>query len=209
MHAIRTRILFPSRRSVPLASLVPSNLGLTRCYAHRSTPPRPPPEQRTYFYYLDIHGRLFLHDVWPRNITSCFKDRRFLNFFFQRLRPNTTGQHEGQYPYISLCGKEVNYLEPADTPVVYTDLVNEGKQLVWGGALLMPFNPANLHVHPVSGYVYHPSPDPALGKLALVSSSTILRYISPTLDIDKVEYQWKGTTYPVKLIELPSDQDGP
>ncbi|SPO30950.1 uncharacterized protein UTRI_05426_B [Ustilago trichophora] len=39
-------------------------------------------------YVLDVHGQLFLHDTVPKNLTSCFKNVDFLDFFFKRIRPN-------------------------------------------------------------------------------------------------------------------------
>ncbi len=43
---------------------------------------------RVYRYVVDVHGQLFLHDTVPKNLTSCFKNTDFLDFFFKRLRPN-------------------------------------------------------------------------------------------------------------------------
>lgn len=41
-----------------------------------------------YRYVVDVHGQLFLHDTVPKNLTSCFKNVEFLDFFFKRVRPN-------------------------------------------------------------------------------------------------------------------------
>lgn len=57
---------------------------------------------REYFYWIDktgkyvvehlpdvvllVYDRLFLEDVRPRNMTTCLKDNKFLNFFFRQLR---------------------------------------------------------------------------------------------------------------------------
>ncbi|SJX64788.1 uncharacterized protein SRS1_15213 [Sporisorium reilianum f. sp. reilianum] len=43
---------------------------------------------RVYRYVVDVHGQLFLHDAVPKNLTSCFKNVEFLDFFFKRVRPN-------------------------------------------------------------------------------------------------------------------------
>lgn len=43
---------------------------------------------RVYRYVVDVHGQLFLHDTVPKNLTSCFKNIDFLDFFFKRIRPN-------------------------------------------------------------------------------------------------------------------------
>lgn len=44
---------------------------------------------RVYRYVVDVHGQLFLHDTVPKNLTSCFKNVEFLDFFFKRVRPNS------------------------------------------------------------------------------------------------------------------------
>lgn len=43
---------------------------------------------RMYRYVQDVHGQLFLHDTVPKNLTSCFKNPQFLDFFMARLKPN-------------------------------------------------------------------------------------------------------------------------
>ncbi|UZJ52156.1 hypothetical protein CBS101457_001476 [Exobasidium rhododendri] len=43
---------------------------------------------RYYRYVIDVHGQLFLHDTTPKNLTSCFKNPQFLDFFFTRIKPN-------------------------------------------------------------------------------------------------------------------------
>lgn len=52
----------------------------------------PKPNTREYFYYIDHQGMLFLDDSRMKNFTSCFKDKKFLQFFFKRVRANTTGK---------------------------------------------------------------------------------------------------------------------
>lgn len=93
-------------------------------------------EIRQYFYYIDHEGQLFMDDARMKNFTSCFKgwfilaryfylfnlDVRFLNFFFARLRINSTGKYEREFPYIGLCQGEENFLRCDDRPIVYTKL---------------------------------------------------------------------------------------
>jgi hypothetical protein len=43
---------------------------------------------RFYRYAVDVHGGLFLHDTTPKNLTSCFKNPQFLDFFYARVKPN-------------------------------------------------------------------------------------------------------------------------
>ena len=73
--------------------------------------------QRQYYYFVDTHGRLYLHDSKPRTIATCLKDNKFLDFFWKRLQPNT-GQlvPSSSFPYVSPCGTELNFVQCADTP---------------------------------------------------------------------------------------------
>ncbi|KAK9761602.1 hypothetical protein K7432_013377 [Basidiobolus ranarum] len=84
---------------------------------------------REYFYHIDVHGQLYLEDTKPKNFTTCFKDKRFLDFFFQRLRTNNTGRND-KYPYISPCGKEWNFIASEDAPIVFTDFAADGERVV-------------------------------------------------------------------------------
>ncbi|KAJ9474495.1 hypothetical protein PHBOTO_004970 [Pseudozyma hubeiensis] len=60
---------------------------------------------RVYRYVVDVHGQLFIHDTVPKNLTSCFKNTEFLDFFFKRVRPNpeslTASPHYAQSGTIS------------------------------------------------------------------------------------------------------------
>ena len=62
---------------------------------------------RQYFYYVNKDGQLFLHDARVKNFISCLKEKKFLNFFFKRLRVNDTGHFEDFFKFISPCGKEL------------------------------------------------------------------------------------------------------
>lgn len=65
---------------------------------------------REYFYYIDHQGQLFLDDAKIKNFTSCFKEKDFLKFFFKRIKKNQTGKYENQFPFVSPCGREKNYI---------------------------------------------------------------------------------------------------
>lgn len=113
---------------------------------------------REYFYHVDLVGRLFVEDMHPKIITTSLKDPKFLKFFFSQLKANTTGRHP-EYPYMSPCGKEMNFILPADKPVVFDALSDDGTQLTYaGGALAVPFSPDSLLMSPALGHVYHPHP---------------------------------------------------
>lgn len=69
--------------------------------------------KKQYFYHINLFGHLFIEDVLPKNITSCLKSIKFLDFFFSQIQLNKTGKHL-DYPLISPCGKEMNYIKTAD-----------------------------------------------------------------------------------------------
>ncbi|XP_034002141.1 UPF0598 protein C8orf82 homolog [Trematomus bernacchii] len=129
----------------------------------------PEPRIREYFYYIDHQGQLFLDETKVKNFVTCFKDVKFLVFFFSRLRSNQSGRYEEDFPFLSLCGRERNFVRCDDRPVVFTHLLQSpagapgvpGDQELLsfcGGAdkLSAPFRPETLYMHPVSGRLYHP-----------------------------------------------------
>lgn len=71
--------------------------------------------------------QLFLDDARIKNFTSCFKDKQFLRFFFKRLRFNATPRYQHEFPYVSLCGVERNYIRCDDLPIVFTDVIANDK----------------------------------------------------------------------------------
>ncbi len=89
-----------SKRELALAAAVASNAA-----------------PRTYFYFVDTHGRLYLHDTKPRTVATCLKDSKFLDFFWKRLQINTSQLvPSSAFPYVSPCGSELNFVQCADTP---------------------------------------------------------------------------------------------
>ncbi|XP_037553737.1 UPF0598 protein C8orf82 homolog [Nematolebias whitei] len=149
----------------------------------------PEPRIREYFYYLDHQGQLFLDDTKVKNFVTCFKDKHFLVFFFSRLRSNQSGRYE-DFPFLSLCGRERNFLRCDDRPVVFTHLLQSpagpqgltGEQELLsycGGAemLAVPFRPEALFMHPASGRVYHPCPEIS-GGVGLVRSALAIELSS-------------------------------
>lgn len=121
---------------------------------------------------------------------SFSSDKEFLIFFFSRLRSNQSGRYEEDFPFLSLCGRERNFLRCDDRPVVFTHLLQSpagpqgivgDKELLsyCGGAdkLTVPFRPEALYMHPVSGRVYHPSSERS-GGVGLVRSALAIE-LSP------------------------------
>ena len=117
---------------------------------------------RRYFYHVDLLGRLFLEETEPKSIATSLKSPRFLSFFFSQLSLNDpSGSFGSDYPFISPCGTEMNYIACADTPIVFDDLVggaaSSGGELVYAdGAHREPFDASALTLCAASGRLYHP-----------------------------------------------------
>ncbi|XP_028823715.1 UPF0598 protein C8orf82 homolog [Denticeps clupeoides] len=136
---------------------------------------RPEPRVREYFYYVDHQGQLFLDDTKVKNFVTCFKDQEFLVFFFSRLAANASGRYQHDFPFLSLCGRERNFLRCDDLPVVFTHLLAgagpERLSYCGGGPKLnVPFRPESLFIQPINGRLYHPGPQSG-GGIGLVRSS--------------------------------------
>lgn len=139
----------------------------------------PAPRRREYFYWVDTHGRLYLDDAKVKNFITCFKDERFLAFFFRHLQPNRSGRYEDSFPFLSLCGPEHNFVRCQDLPVVFTRVLEgekgSGALLSYCGGghrLVVPFQPHCLTYWPQNGRLYHPGPEGG-GGVGLVRSALV------------------------------------
>lgn len=112
------------------------------------------PWDREYFYEIDLSGRL-LHDG------TVLTEEKFLRFFMKQLRANDTGMHS-EYPFISPCGREMNFVHCSDTPIVYSALV--GDKLTAHGGITSSFDPASLRFGENSA-LYHPAPVGDYGRI--------------------------------------------
>ncbi|XP_055613749.1 UPF0598 protein CG30010 [Uranotaenia lowii] len=135
----------------------------------------PAPKIREYFYYIDHEGMLFLDDARIKNFTSCFKEKQFLEFFFKRIRLNDGERYRDDFPFVSLCGRERNYIRCDDVPIVFTHIFKTpdcSEKLSYGHAgdiLHVPWEPSRIFMFPTSGRVYHPAPE-RYGSVGLVRS---------------------------------------
>ncbi|CAK1549877.1 unnamed protein product [Leptosia nina] len=134
----------------------------------------PEPRIREYFYYIDHQGMLFLDDSKMKNFTSCFKEKKFLEFFFKRIRTNNTGRYQEEFPFLSLCGRERNFIRCDDVPIVFTHIIKRDAKDVLtygyvGEALAFDFVPNKIYMLPDSGRVYHPADD-KYGGVGLIRS---------------------------------------
>ncbi len=114
---------------------------------------------RRYFYHVDLQGRLFLEDTVPKNVATSLKSARFLDFFFRMLRANDSGEH-AEYPFVSPCQGELNFIRPADRhgPIVFDRIeARDGSRvLVFAGTLEEPWDPSLLAWDTTTDRLYHP-----------------------------------------------------
>ncbi|XP_061397943.1 UPF0598 protein CG30010 [Musca vetustissima] len=138
----------------------------------------PEPKIREYFYYIDHEGMLFLDDAKMKNFTSCFKEKKFLKFFFDRVKFNDTKRYRDEFPYLSPCGRERNFIRCDDTPIVFTHVMEDNEQqgqdkLLYnhaGDVLKIDFEPEKIYMNPDTGRVYHPYPLAKVGSIGLIRS---------------------------------------
>jgi hypothetical protein len=162
---------------------------------------------REYFYEIDELGLLYLEETKAKLFTTAFNDMTFLDFFFKRLEVNATAQRP-DYPFISKCGNEMNYIKTqGDTPIVFTSLIHG--RLHWNNCSFnIPFNPSQLYVSN-EGRIYHPSPvnftmtnKPVLSNLphlALVKSSIALELLGMS---DSDSFQYNGNKYSIQHADF-------
>jgi hypothetical protein len=107
-----------------------------------------------------------IEETFPKNIATSIKDERFLNFFFTRIRwarPKDIKFLDdigvaADYPFVSPCGKEINHIRPAATPIVFHSLINQ--DLIYAGNLTLPFEHSQLALSEKTGRLYHQLYDP-------------------------------------------------
>ncbi|XP_028299696.1 UPF0598 protein C8orf82 homolog [Gouania willdenowi] len=187
----------------------------------------PEPRIREYFYYVDHQGQLFLDDTKVKNFVTCFKDKHFLVFFFSRLRANQSGRYQEDFPFLSLCGRERNFLRCDDRPVVFTHLLPGGggeggasQELLsyCGGAeqLRAPFCPQALYMNPFTGRLYHPCSQREGGvglvrsALAIELSSCFVYGSEDGQSGRPTHFIWKGQTHTLTnelAASFPSVED--
>jgi hypothetical protein len=84
-----------------------------------------------------------------------------LNFFFSRIRLAKPKEIEfledagvsNDYPFVSPCGTEINFIRPAGSPFVFHSMVNQ--ELYYGGNLRQQFDHTRLAVSKTRGRLYH------------------------------------------------------
>ncbi|XP_076375112.1 UPF0598 protein CG30010 isoform X3 [Megalopta genalis] len=150
----------------------------------------PEPKVREYFYYIDHQGMVQVYTIL--------------------LKKNETGRYMEDFPYISLCGRERNFVRCDDLPVVFTKILQKqdnetGKEVDWFGYahaeefLMVPFEPGKLYMNIRTGRVYHPAPE-RVGGIGLVRSKIAIE-LSTLFKFEKGEdhgpthFLWKDERY--------------
>ncbi|XP_077982897.1 UPF0598 protein CG30010-like [Glandiceps talaboti] len=208
-----------------LPRFAPKYLQLSR-FIHYVQGQSPSPKVREYFYYIDHQGQLFLDDTKVKNFITCFKEQKFLAFFFRMLKKNNTDRYNEDFPYLSLCGIERNFIRCDDRPIVYSHILevpdedepDEVKNVLsYGGTgdkLTIDFEPQKLCMLPQSGRIYHPA-KAKVGGVGLIKSSLAIdiskyfefgeagEYAPPT------HFNWKHKRYELtnELWELMEDDE--
>ncbi|KAH7700038.1 hypothetical protein AAVH_05809 [Aphelenchoides avenae] len=155
---------------------------------------------REYFYYIDHNGQLFMDDARMKNFTSCFKDKKFLDFFFARVRHNETGRYEDEFPYVSPCGREMNYVRCDDRPIVFTQL--EKDQELWhicNSNRTYPFTPTKLCMLP-NGRLYHSAPVDNYGLVKSALADELFPRFVFDDDGKPTHFRWRD-----ELVELENE----
>lgn len=141
-----------------------------------------------------------------------YLDPKFLNFFFSRLRKNTYDDRPyfATFPYVSLCGRERNFVQCTDVPFVLTRLSDADDTFelchIPPGLLSIRFEPEKIYVKPDTGRIYHPIPEKFHTGVALIKDS-IAEHLSSQLvynDADAevpVALNWKGKTHQLQQNE--------
>ena len=129
-------------------------------YEHHATD-----KPKKYFYQIDLQGRVFLEETLPKNIATSLKSPAFLDFFVSNLKECTVrdlallpSDIHADYPYVSHCGVERNFVRPADAVIVFHSLdqcASNNLQLHFGATLRQRFDPSCLAISQRTGRLYH------------------------------------------------------
>eukprot|EP00056_Hartaetosiga_gracilis_P009455 m.136062 g.136062 ORF g.136062 m.136062 type:complete len:253 (-) comp13130_c0_seq8:4167-4925(-) len=186
-------------------------------------------KQREYFYFIDHNGFLFLDDTKMKNFTSQLKDRQFLDFFFRRVELNKTGRYEEYYPYLSRCGREMNFLNCDDTPFVFhtvrrrtapaprrrklkktgtndnfqqnSSLLDCEWELVYAGNCTQVFSPDKITMDADTGRLYHPGIEGSCFDRPWLIASKLAREMCKDIQFGRTssKFTWDGKTFDVDI----------
>ena len=85
---------------------------------------------RVWLCETGIHLVILIIEIAVNTSPSAFADKKFLEFFFKRVKLNQSGRYEAEFPFVSPCGREINFIRCDDLPVVFTHLLDQNRQVV-------------------------------------------------------------------------------
>lgn len=131
-----------------------------------------------------------------------------MEFFFRNLRANETDRHGLEFPFVSYCGRERNYLKCDDLPYVITHLTASTNMmrvnLIQSPEWVFHFDPANLYHNPNTGRLYYELKETSKQvqrmpcKIALVKSEIsidLMAKLHKTDDNDSYKLEFNGQLY--------------
>ncbi|VVC35205.1 Hypothetical protein CINCED_3A019532 [Cinara cedri] len=145
-----------------------------------------------------------------KNFTAAYKEKDFLVFFFKRLKQNTTDRYREHFPWISLCGRERNFIRCDDYPIVFNEIIkaDDGNFLFChnyaGPNLTVLFQPNKLWMDVENGRVYRPANEQH-GSIGLVSSKTAIELSKMFIYADMDSYIPTHFVWYDKKYTLDSD----
>merc|ERR550519_2894537 len=161
-----------------------------------------------------------------KHFTAALKEEKLLYNFFKRLRPNDTGRYETEFKYISLCGRERNFVRSLDRPIVFNTLAKlkgrKTEEESWhllhnhaGNLLAQRFCPDQISMVPLTGRVYHPGPRLCGGVGLLADKLSTLWTEEKRFVFEKGEeapptaFRWEGREVPLanQLLEMMSPEE--
>lgn len=149
---------------------------------------------RDYYYSIDVYGSLALDGMIQT-------DPWFVDFFFRRLAPTANPLYP-DFPFVSRCGDEMNYLKPADTPIVYTGY--DGVRLYYAHSLNVLFHPSRLS-YSHEGILYHAAPVGNVARLVPQVAMEIAKHIMPWGPWYAYNDTVRGRIIPILPNHLPND----
>lgn len=128
------------------------------------------------------------------------------------MRLNETGRYN-DFPYLSICGRERNYVRCDDYPFVFTNVIEKTTKnghnelhLAYnhaGNLLSLQFKPEQIFMLPESGRIYHPA-TAKVGHIGLIASKLAIEF-SKNFIFDNGErapptkFNYEGNTYLLKF----------
>lgn len=146
--------------------------------------------KRDYFYEVDRNGQ-----VW---LDGALQDDPFFLDLLYRKMAITANPMYADYPFVSRCGEETNYIRPDDTIVVFQRYADG--RLWFTPGMSIAFDPAELST--TDGILYHTAPVGDRGRVV----SRVLQELSTSIVPFGPVHAWEqdGVRTPIPETTLPT-----